>query len=294
MKGAVAVNTYSTDQICQLCGVSRKQLRYYEERGILSTVPRHGGNNYRYYTQEHIYEIVAAKALKNIDMSLNEMKDVIYGKNVSSIQLSLQQQLSSARENLESCLRQYEQSSIVYAKLAEALSYLRLSDKQCNQGFDYEIVERREQDVVSLPYSSTFEDEACCDIEYLPQIQRIAQEVNVLSFGSLLYLTYDHFDSAACQFNDQIHNYKIAVPVLDQKKPNEYYDKIPAFRGVSAIHIGSPKDKKLHNTYMGLLHWAKERGYQLENWSVEEWLISPMVTNNKDLWVIQVIIPFKK
>ena len=100
------MNQYSTNKLCQLCGVSRKQLRYYEERGILSDVPRSDGNNYRYYTQEHIYEIVAAKGLKNIDMSLAEMKDVIYGKNVGTIQLSLQKQLNLARENLEQSLRQ--------------------------------------------------------------------------------------------------------------------------------------------------------------------------------------------
>ena len=44
---------------------------------------------------------------------------------------------------------------------------------------------------------------------------------------------------------------------------------------------------------MALLHWAKEQNYRLENWSVEEWLISPMITNNKDFWVVRIIIPFK-
>ena len=182
------MNQYSTNKLCQLCGVSRKQLRYYEERGILSNVPRSDSNNYRYYTQEHIYEIVAAKGLKNIDMSLAEMKDVIYGKNVDSIQLSLQKQLNLARENLEESLRQYEQSTVVYAKLAEALSVLKLHHRQMDSEFSCEVVDRPAQDVVSLPYTATFEDEGCCDVEHLPRIQTIAQEVNAISFGSLLYL----------------------------------------------------------------------------------------------------------
>lgn len=283
---------YSTDQMCRLCDVSRKQLRYYEERGILSPVARYEGNNYRYYTQEHIYEIVAAKALKSIDMPLAEMKDVIYGKNLGSIQISLQQQLNQARDNLENILRQYEQCAITYAKLAEALAFLK-APSTTEKAEACEVVERAAQDVVSLSYQSTFEDEECCDIEYLPKLQRIVQEVNSFSFGSLLYLTYDHYDSERCVFNDQVHDFKIAAPVLDQKKPSLYYDRIPAFRGVSAIHIGSPKDKRLYRTYMNMLTWAKAQGYQLENWSVEEWLISPMVTNNKNLWVIRVTIPIR-
>ena len=288
------MNKYSTNKICQMCGVSRKQLRYYEERGILSAVPRSGGNNYRYYTPEHIYEIVAAKGLKNIDMSLTEMKDVIYGTSVGSVQMSLQKQLNLARENLEASLRQYEQSAIVYAKLAEALSLLKLHHLRQDTDFQCEVVERGEQDVVSLSYASTFEDEICCDVEHLPRIQSIAQEVNAISFGALIYVTYDHFDAEACCFNRQVHDFKIAMPVLDRKRPSHYYDKIPAFRGVSAIHMGSPKDEQLYRTYMKILYWARAHGYRLENWSVEEWLISPMITNNKDLWMIQITIPIKE
>ena len=44
---------------------------------------------------------------------------------------------------------------------------------------------------------------------------------------------------------------------------------------------------------MRLLSWAKGHNFELENHSVEEWLISPMITNNKELWVIRIMIPFK-
>lgn len=284
---------YTTNQICQLCGVSRKQLRYYEERGILSQVPRSDGNNYRYYTQEHIYEIVAARGLKNMDMSLAEMKDVIYGASVGSVQMSMLKQLNLARENLETSLRQYEQGAIAYARLAEALSLLKLQSRQSDP-FQFEVVDRPQQDVVALSYSSTFEDEACCDVEYLPRIQTAAQEVNATSFGALLYLTYGHFDPDTRVFDGQPHDFKIAVPVLDRKKPSSLYHTIPAFRGVSALHIGSPKEGRLHRTYAELLSWAETQGFRLENWSVEEWLISPMVTNNKDLWMIQIVIPIRE
>lgn len=287
------MKTFNTNEICQLCGVSRKQLRYYEERGMLSAVPRCRDNNYRYYTHEHICEIVAAKALKNIDMSLNEMKDIIYGRNISSIQLSIEKKLKASKEGLEDAFLRYEQSMIVYTKLTEAISALKLNQRQIDTDLGYEIVDYPEQNIVSLSYQTTFEDEECYDIEYMAKIQNLSQGVDVASLGALLYVLHDHFDSSTCEFDNQIHDYKIAVPVVDTKKPCLHYDKIPAFRGVSAVHIGTPKDKKLYNTYIGLLKWAKAQGYILENWSVEEWLISPMITNNKDFWILRVLIPFK-
>lgn len=287
------MKTFNTNEICNLCGVSRKQLRYYEERGMLSEVPRCDDNNYRYYTHEHICEIVAAKALKNIDMSLSEMKDIVYGRNVGSIQMSIEKKMTAARESLEDCLLKYEQSTIVYAKLIEAISILKLHQKENRADFGYEIVDFPEQNIVSLPYRATFEDEECKDIEYMAKIQNISQEVNSASLGALLYILYDHFDSRACAFNHQVHDYKIGVPVVNLKRPSLYYDKIPAFRGVSAIHIGSPKEKKLYNTYIRLLRWAKEQGYELADVSVEEHLISPMITNNKNFWILRITIPFR-
>lgn len=144
------MRTYSTNEICKLCDVSRKQLRYYEERGLLSSVPRDEGNNYRYYTSEHIYEIVAAKALRRIDMPLSEMKDLIYGNNVGHIQLSLQRQIDSARDNLENSLRQYEQSVRVYTRLVEALSLLRLHSGGGGE-LPIEMVDCARRDIVPCP-----------------------------------------------------------------------------------------------------------------------------------------------
>lgn len=261
---------------------------------MLSAVPRYKDNNYRYYTHQHICEIVAAKALKNIDMSLSEIKDIIYGRNIGSIQMSIEKKMVAARDNLQDSLLRYEQSMIVYTKLIEAISVLKLHNHKIDTDLGYEIADFPEQTIISLSYRTNFEDEDCYDIEYMAKIQTLSQEVNVASLGALLYVLYNHFDSKTCSFDHKVHSYKIAVPVIDTKKSCLHYDKIPAFRGVCAVHIGTPKDKRLLNTYTGLLCWAKSQGYELADWSVEEWLISPMITNNKDLWILRIIIPFKE
>ena len=156
-----------------------------------------------------------------------------------------------------------------------------------------EVVDYPGQDVVSLPYRATFEDDLCLDVEHLPKIQNIAQQVNAVSIGSMLYTTAGHFDSDACSFDHRIHDFKIAIPVADRRLPCDHYDSIPAFRGVSTLHIGDPKDTRLCASYMRLMDWAKGQGYELENCSLEEWLISPMITYNKELWVIRIMIPFR-
>ena len=294
VQGGRILRTYTTSEFCKLCGVSRKQLRYYEERGIISDVGRDENNNYRAYSMENIYEVVAAKALRNINMPVSDMRDIIFGKNVNSLRMSLEDHLDYARENLELSIQMYQQSVAAYARLSEALAYLKQSQKSPEILFEYEVMERNEQMVVAVDYEADFEDDGYEDVAHLPQIQDIADTVNAISFGSLIYVTYDHFDSSVPAFNEEIHKYHIAVPVLDRKKASHQYMKIPAFRGLSAIHIGTPKNGRLVETYMGLMNWAKKNGHELGDWSVEEWLISPMITNNKNLWVIQILIPSRE
>ena len=128
----------------------------------------------------------------------------------------------------------------------------------------------------------------------IPRVHGIAQGVNAVSVDSLVYMTYDHFDSDTQVFDGRVHDFKIGIPVADRKRPCANYDYIPAFRGISTFHIGSPKGRRLHDSYIRLFRWAKQHGYRMENWSVEDWLISPMITNNKELWVIQITVPIKE
>lgn len=289
------MKNYSPNEICKLCHVSRKQLRYYEGHGLLSPVPRNDANNYRYYTQQHLNAIVAAKALRDIDMPLAEMKDIIYGRSLEAIRHSIQKQMTTSRQALETSLNRYEQSIIEYTKLMEAISALKLHSQNMGLDTQYETIDRPAQTIISLHYRTDFEDTDGLDMEYLPIVQEKARSLNAasLSISALLYLTFGHFSSENCCFDGKVHDFQIAVPVAEFGPHSQYCDHIPAFRGVSAIHIGSPKEKRLYQTYIGLLNWAKAQGYQLEDWSVEEWLISPIITNNSDLWMIKVMIPFR-
>ena len=293
-RGDFAVKVYSTNKVCQMCEVSRKQLRYYEEHGLLSPVPRNDANNYRYYTQQHLCAIVAAKALRNIDISLAEMKEIIYGSNLEAIQDSIRRQMTASREALEESILRYEQSTLEYTRLMEAISVLKAYHGASDVNPSYEVVERPAQSVVSLHYRTDWEDVDALDMEHLPLIQAKVQAAHAVvpSISALLYLTRGHFDPKSCTFNGEEHDFKIAIPVSQQQAHQDQFDQIPAFRGVCAIHIGSPKGEKLYQSYVGLLRWAREQGYELENWSVEEWLISPMITNNSDLWMIRFMIPF--
>jgi len=67
------IKEYSTNEICKLCNVSRKQLCYYEEHGLLSSVLRRE-NNYRNYGENSVVEILTIKELRRLGFSIDEIR----------------------------------------------------------------------------------------------------------------------------------------------------------------------------------------------------------------------------
>lgn len=278
---------YSVREICELCGVTRKQLRYYEECGVLFHVGRNEENNYRYYTAQHIYEIIAAKALRRTETPVAQIKEIIYAGALRHIETCVGEEVRRARLALGSAFARYEQMTMLYEEL------LRAGRTDFPDGVRrYLRVSRPEREVVALSYQATFEDKEYHDVCQLARLQNLAGMVHPLAFGSLIYLTYGHFDSAHCFFDGAVHAYKIAIPVVDQKVPCPFYDRLPAVEGISTLHYGDPKQGRLKQTYKGLLLWAKENHIALADCSEEEWLVSPLITSNKKLWVIRVTVPF--
>lgn len=278
---------YSSSEICKICDVSRKQLRYYEERGMLSNVMRNENNNYRFYTAEHIKQIMAANELKNINLSMDEIKKIFFDQTLVGIKLSLEKKIENAKEEMERSLKHYEYIMTVYAQLMETAAIL---DGGRNNS-KYEVVDYPTRDVVSMEYYGTFEDEEYLFIENGARLQAAAKSVNISPVGYMTYLFFGHFSADACAFNGETHLTKVALPVSDTKKPCSFYDRIGGFKGLSTLHVGD-FPKGLSETYIGLLRWARARGYKLADNSIEEWLIGSTITNNKDYWLMRIIIPF--
>ncbi len=69
---------YSIGEISKLCNVSKKALRFYEKKGLLSSL-RQDYNNYRAYTQEELLRLPVLKYYKQMGFRLEEMRAFVSG-----------------------------------------------------------------------------------------------------------------------------------------------------------------------------------------------------------------------
>ena len=97
----------------QLSGVSRRNIRYYEQEGLI-TPTRNQENDYREYSQGHIEVLKQIRILRMVDMPLDQIQDVLQGTKTLTDAAKIQKErlVERARE-LETAIRFCEEFSSV-------------------------------------------------------------------------------------------------------------------------------------------------------------------------------------
>lgn len=123
-------------------------IRYYEQAGLLDKALR-GSNNYRYYNQQHLEQLVFIRNCRNLDMTLDEIGRL----------LSLRKQpdnCQAVRQLIEEHLDHVEQRLRSLERLQKQLVSLRqqcTSDEYC--AIVAELEQTRQENIESSTHSIT-------------------------------------------------------------------------------------------------------------------------------------------
>ena len=72
------MNKYSIGEVSKITGLSTKTLRFYEEKGVISSAEREE-NGYRYFDEEDLKEIKLIKNARDLGLPLAEIKKLAVG-----------------------------------------------------------------------------------------------------------------------------------------------------------------------------------------------------------------------
>lgn len=67
---------FTIGKLADRSGVTPKTIRYYEKIDLLLPAER-GDNNYRYYTEEQVYQLRFIRRAQRLGLTLNEIKELI-------------------------------------------------------------------------------------------------------------------------------------------------------------------------------------------------------------------------
>lgn len=89
----------------ELSGVSRQNIRFYERENLICP-DRNPGNDYREYTEEHIYILKQIRMMRMLDMPLDRIRLILQGNlSVSEAAEAQELQLRQEQEKLDAAIR---------------------------------------------------------------------------------------------------------------------------------------------------------------------------------------------
>lgn len=128
-------------------GVTKKNIRFYEEEGLISP-SREPGNGYRSYSQADVERLRRIKLLRKLDVPLAEIREMLEGRKTLAEGMALQlERLSTRRKDLNEAIgfcEMLEKDTVSLNELDVEQTLARLAARE-EQGVTFVNIERTDR-----------------------------------------------------------------------------------------------------------------------------------------------------
>ncbi len=270
------MNEYLTiGEFSKLCGVSRKTLIFYDNIGIFSPEYKNE-KNYRYYRLNQFDAFSILTDLRDIGMSLNDIKNYLNKKSPENYLNMLKQENYKIKKRINKLKRI---SNNIENKIEVAYSGINATK---NEGV----------------YIKKFDE------EYLivSDLHNSSQETVMIDI--IKFLNY-------CNENDIDYGYPIGAMLSKESIENRVYKKILKLfvksdhklkdcnmhikkEGLYACIIHKGSYEKTYESYEKLLQYIHDSGYEIEGGSYENTLLDFFAVKSEGEYLTEISIPIKK
>ncbi len=282
---------YSVGDAAALCDVSIQTLRYYDKIGLVQPAEKNADTGYRYYRKEQLVAIQTIKLLKNLDFSLDEIRDMLNSSGIDYLQSRMQGKLADLRQKIELMHATYDSACLFLDRLQHGNAVLKSLEKNVDpENFPENILQLEEIPAHDLIYLrrplENYRNEDV-NIERWTELLSLANREKVVTTGQISII-YHH--KPLENFYTRVCDYEVCIPVK-AINPNhmQFYRHEETFHAVTAYHVGGYDG--LLQPYMMLLRWIEENGYRVCGPARDSFIISPIDTSNPDEYVTKIIIP---
>ena len=99
---------YTVGEMANLCNVTAKQLRHYDEQGLLKPAHRDDRNGYRYYDQSQIEEVLLLTSLKALDLPNQRIAALMKQRDLATLSRELEGHLYAVRRERDQVVAKYD------------------------------------------------------------------------------------------------------------------------------------------------------------------------------------------
>ena len=279
---------YYVKETCALCNLSRRQLLYCEDIGMLGKVPR-DSNGYRYYTRDHMLLLLNIYELRELGYSFDELFGIMHNNNVRSLRDYTKNCIDKTQKELEKSVSIYNERIKKLTKILEA-AYIVEAGQGVTTTDLIEVVEFSGKNVLAYDYIGYFVDDA---IEFYTKYKKLDDElarIKAIKISNKFFSCTNHYDVEQGVFNMAPNPITVFYEIKEADCNSPYYRTTPGFKAVSTISVGNFGENLIKN-YQRLFDWAKQNNIKISNTSYEEDYLDLGWAINSDLWATRIYIP---
>ena len=259
----------------KLCHVNKKTLHYYDQIGLFKPffTNEHG---YRYYSYQQYETFFLISSLKEMGMSLDEIKQFLSNRSNEQFLATLIQQ----KQKLDQHIQTLTQTSL---RLSNMISLTQHTNE-----IDFNLISIEELSaehlILSHPLQTTSDHEVFTTLsEHINYCERYNLQDNyivgtILSYEKLMQSDFSAFSYFFIKTNQ----------LLDD---HAYFIR-PAGLYVCGYHLGDYTT--LYETYQKMFHYLASHHYDIIGDSYEETLLNFFSSTNSTEYVTKLIIPIRK
>lgn len=270
----------SIGEFSNICKVSTKTLRYYDEIGLLEPSEVNPENGYRYYALEQLEKMLFINRLKAYSFSLDEIKVILQSEetqddNLYNAFIHKKKEIEKQVHNYSRILTQLEDDISAIEQGKSIMSYM--------EDIDVQLVDMPQMYLLSIRKMVQAED---YPDEYLKCYEKLFKRIAVDKLtmaGAPMVL----FHSA--EYSPSGLDTEFAIPVKEYVTGTR--DFCPRLC-LKTIVRGAYTE--LSSVYARQIEWAEKEGYQCTNALFEVYVTDPSQVENEQDNITEVYYPVKK
>ncbi|GAA0418087.1 MerR family transcriptional regulator [Virgibacillus salarius] len=268
---------FTIGEMAKLHHISESTLRYYDEKDIFKPNMVDQQTNYRYYTLDQFSMLDTIKFLRNLDISLQDIKHFMANRTPNTVLHMLEKQAQRLQE-------QKNKIEFMLEKMNDKAEMIKQSLQASPRSVWFTTIPLRH--IISMPVAPDASDEMFD--YYINSLQNQLLMKDFSLFSGDIGITIKQ-DSLSIQQTPQIND----VFIILHHVPNNMEDLSTIIaENYACIHHIGPYDN-ITESYEILLLEIQQRGYEIIGNGIELMIIDLAVTGNQEEYVTEIQIPVK-
>lgn len=266
---------YQIGDFANMAQISRKQLKYYEQCGLIVPARIDADSGYRYYEAEQLRLVAHVRAFMSMGFTTSEIKELLGAKDYSCA-------FDRKQSELEAAIDEYRRKLSLLAFYRDAIR-----DHDFNQPY---------RTVIKTTMSGLMATERLT----LPNVPALVDEWQALynaacDAGALVSPSI----AGLTRFHDkefELENFDAELLLLLEKRggesPRFSYTMVEPIMAASVIHRGAYSF--LHEAYAFTYMWIDRNGYRACGLPMESYLCGPSSKKPESEYITELYIPIEK